>query len=168
MPCGPSKPATASAPSSSPSRSAPCQRSAGDSPGCGKRFPPLERDGTVWPNNTCPCDSALEIKNIMAVIDSALPSQRPADQLLQVPVLADDATPEEKDLHWYKHVYQGDSVPQLTLRAILMGGCIGMAMCCAHLYTVLKVGWSFGVAITACVMSYVIWSLIRAISGNRL
>lgn len=86
----------------------------------------------------------------------------------QVPALAADATPEEKDAHWFRHVYQGDHVPQLTFRAVVMGGVIGMAMCCAHLYTVLAIGWSFGVAITACVMSYVIWSLMRRFSGGKL
>src|SRR4029077_2361074 len=30
------------------------------------------------------------------------------------------------------------------------------------------VGWSFGVAITSCVLSFVIWNAIRAFSGNKL
>ncbi len=103
---------------------------------------------------------------------NAAPHERPgspeAPIQSDVPPLAPDATSEEKDEHWFRHVYQGDRMPQLTLRAVLMGGAIGMAMCCAHLYTILAVGWSFGVAITACVMSYVIWSLARAASGGRL
>ena len=85
-----------------------------------------------------------------------------------IPPLPDDATDEQKDQHWFKYIYQGDRVPQLTWRAVIMGAIIGMAMCCAHLYTVLAIGWSFGVAITACVMSYVIWNIIRALSGGRL
>jgi putative OPT family oligopeptide transporter len=32
----------------------------------------------------------------------------------------------------------------------------------------MKVGWSFGVAITSCVMSFVIWNALRGISGGRL
>ena len=32
-----------------------------------------------------------------------------------------DATPEQKDEHWFKHVYVGDKMPQLTLRAVLTG-----------------------------------------------
>src|SRR5688572_16173874 len=39
-----------------------------------------------------------------------------------------DATPEEKDLWWFRNVYQGDHVPQLTFRAVLMGGLLGMLM----------------------------------------
>ncbi|MBI5864190.1 MAG: OPT/YSL family transporter [Planctomycetes bacterium] len=83
-----------------------------------------------------------------------------------IPPLPENATPEEKDQHWYKYVYQGDNMPQLTVRAVVMGGLIGMAMCCAHLYTVLAIGWSFGVAITACVMSYVTWNVVRILSGH--
>jgi len=69
---------------------------------------------------------------------------------------------------WYRHVYRGDSERQLTLRAILMGGLLGMLMSAANLYTTLKIGWSFGVAVTACVLSYVIWNLLRLLSGRRL
>lgn len=85
-----------------------------------------------------------------------------------IPPLAPDASPEEKDLHWYTHVYQGDRMPQLTLRAVLMGGVLGMLMSVSNLYTTLKVGWSFGVAITSCVMSYVIWNAIRTLTAGRL
>lgn len=85
-----------------------------------------------------------------------------------IPPLPDDATPEEKDRHWYQHVYQGDHMPQLTLRAVLMGGILGMLMSVSNLYTVLKVGWSFGVAITACVMSFVIWNAFRLLTAGRV
>jgi uncharacterized oligopeptide transporter (OPT) family protein len=83
-----------------------------------------------------------------------------------IPPLSPDATPEEKDAHWFKHVYAGDRIPQLTLRAVLMGGVIGMLMSISNLYTTVKLGWSFGVAITACVLSYVIWNAVRAIFGR--
>src|SRR6266850_837170 len=36
------------------------------------------------------------------------------------------------------------------------------------LYTVMKVGISIGVAITACVLSYLGWGLLRTASGGRL
>ncbi len=83
------------------------------------------------------------------------------------PTLPDDSSPDEKDLHWYTHVYQGDKQRQLTLRAVLMGGVLGMFMSISNLYTTLKLGWSFGVAITACVLSFVIWNAIRALFGGR-
>lgn len=84
------------------------------------------------------------------------------------PPLPDDATNEEKEAHWYEHVYQGDRMPQLTVRAVIMGGFLGMLMSVSNLYTTLKVGWAFGVAITACVMSWVIWNAMRAMTGRRL
>jgi putative OPT family oligopeptide transporter len=82
--------------------------------------------------------------------------------------LPSDTSPEQKDLYWYTHAYQGDRMPQLTFRAIVMGAILGMLMSVSNLYTTLKVGWSFGVAITSCVLSFVIWNAIRAVSGGRL
>ena len=84
------------------------------------------------------------------------------------PALPGDATPEQKDLHWYTYVYRGDGVPQLTLRAVAMGAMLGMLMSVSNLYTTLKVGWSFGVAITSCVLSYVLWNALRALTAGRL
>lgn len=64
---------------------------------------------------------------------------------------------EERELDWYRKIYQGDNVPQLTFRALFMGGVLGMLMSISNLYTHIKLGWGFGVAITACVLSFVIW-----------
>ena len=77
-------------------------------------------------------------------------------------------TPEQKDRWWFQNVYQGDNMPQLTVRAVLMGGVLGMLMSISNLYTTLAIGWGFGVAITACVMSYVIWNALRAVSAGSL
>jgi OPT family oligopeptide transporter len=85
-----------------------------------------------------------------------------------IPPLGPDATPEEKDLHWYTHVYQGDRMPQLTWRAVLVGGVLGMVMSAANLYTTLSIGWAFGIAITACVLSFVMWNFVRFCSGNNI
>ncbi len=85
-----------------------------------------------------------------------------------VPPIPADATPEQKDAHWYKHVYQGDKVPQLTVRAVVFGGILGMLMAAANLYTTLAIGWAFGVAITAGVMSFVTWGVLRSLSGGRI
>jgi len=84
------------------------------------------------------------------------------------PPLPDDASPEQKDIHWYTHVYRGDHVPQLTFRAVAMGAMLGMLMSVSNLYTTLKVGSSFGVAITSCVISFVLWNALRALSAGRL
>ena len=53
------------------------------------------------------------------------------------PPLPENATPEEKEMHWFRYVYQGDSVRQLTTRAVLMGGVLGMFMSISNLYTTL-------------------------------
>ncbi len=69
----------------------------------------------------------------------------------------------KEQLHWLENVYQGDRVPQLTFRAVLVGGLLGSLMSISNLYTTLKLGWAFGVAITACVLSFVLWNSIRLI-----
>ncbi len=70
---------------------------------------------------------------------------------------------EERQLEWYRNVYRGDDMPQLTWRAVLMGGVLGMLMAISNLYTHIKLGWGFGVAITACVLSFVIWRVVMLI-----
>lgn len=98
----------------------------------------------------------------------ANPPQSEAQSFGGVPPLPPDATPEQKDAHWFKYVYQGDKMKQLTVRSVLMGGILGMLMAASNLYTSLAIGWGFGVAITASVMSYVIWNLVRAASAGGI
>lgn len=69
----------------------------------------------------------------------------------------------QHQLEWYRNVYAGDKVPQLTWRAVLIGGVLGSLMSVSNLYTSLKLGWAFGVAITACILSYVIWNVVRLV-----
>lgn len=85
-----------------------------------------------------------------------------------LPPLPMTASNQQKDAYWFKHVYQGDSMKQLTLRAVVMGGVLGMLMSASNLYTTLTIGWGFGVAITSCVMSFVIWNALRALTGGGL
>ncbi len=70
-------------------------------------------------------------------------------------------TAEQIEQHWFENVYQGDSMPQLTLRSILMGMVIGCVMSLSNLYVGLKTGWGFGVSITACILSYAIWTTLH-------
>ncbi|MBL8876337.1 MAG: OPT/YSL family transporter [Phycisphaerae bacterium] len=77
-------------------------------------------------------------------------------------------TPEQKDEYWFKNVYQGDKMPQLTWRAVIVGGVLGMLMSAANLYTTLSIGWAFGIAITACVLSFVMWNFVVLCSGKRV
>ncbi len=74
-----------------------------------------------------------------------------------------DLGPEQIERYWYDHYYQGDNVPQLTVRAVVMGMALGGFMSLSNLYVGLKTGWGLGVAITACILSYAIWNAMRAV-----
>src|SRR6059058_4945823 len=93
---------------------------------------------------------------------------QPSDADLDLPLRGFTGTPEEIERQWFEKIYtgRGDRTKQLTLRAVLMGGILGMFMSISNLYTTLKLGWSFGVAITACVLSYVIWNAARSLTGR--
>ena len=82
--------------------------------------------------------------------------------------LPDAASEEEQDRHWYATAYQGDRVPQLTVRAVLTGALIGTLLSVGNLYTAMKIGFTFAVAITSCVLSYVAWNLLRAATAGRV
>ncbi|OGR44167.1 MAG: hypothetical protein A2X35_13250 [Elusimicrobia bacterium GWA2_61_42] len=71
--------------------------------------------------------------------------------------------PEDAELKWYKEVYQGDSMKQLTWRAVIMGAFLGGFMSLSNLYIGLKTGWGLGVAITACILSFTIWKTLRTL-----
>ena len=75
---------------------------------------------------------------------------------------------QERDDAWFRQVYMGDRVPQLTLRALVTGGLIGSLLAIANLYVTLKSGLGFGVALTACLLSYFSWNAARAVSGGRI
>jgi OPT family oligopeptide transporter len=81
-----------------------------------------------------------------------------------LPVAGFKGTPEEIERQWYEEVYRGrgDSMAQLTWRAVLVGSCLGGVLSLTNLYIGLKAGWGFGVAITASILSYAIWtSLVK-------
>jgi uncharacterized oligopeptide transporter (OPT) family protein len=79
----------------------------------------------------------------------------------QDPHVAGDS-PEAIELKWYREVYQGDNMRQLTLRSVIMGALLGGFMSLSNLYVGLKTGWGLGVAITACILSYTIWKTLMA------
>lgn len=70
-------------------------------------------------------------------------------------------TAEELEREWYENVYRGDDMPQLTLRAVIMGSFLGAFLSLQNLYVGLKTGWGLGVAITSCVLSFTIWKSLR-------
>jgi uncharacterized oligopeptide transporter (OPT) family protein len=86
-----------------------------------------------------------------------------------LPVVGFKGTPEEIERHWYEEVYRGrgDSMAQLTWRAVLMGSCLGGVLSLTNLYIGLKAGWGFGVAITASILSYAIWTSLLKVGVAR-
>ena len=94
---------------------------------------------------------------------------QPGDETeYKLPLAGFTGTPEEKDRQWFEQCYRGDSQRQLTVRAVIMGGILGMFTAVSNLYTTLKIGWSFGVSITACVISFVVWNSICKILAGRV
>src|SRR6516225_2958696 len=86
-----------------------------------------------------------------------------------LPVAGLKGTPEEIERQWYEQVYRGrgDSMAQLTWRAVLIGSCLGAVLSLTNLYIGLKAGWGFGVAITASILSYAIWTSLLKIGLAR-
>ena len=69
----------------------------------------------------------------------------------------------QSELEWFKNTYQGDKMPQLTVRSVLMGSLLGGFMSLSNLYVGLKTGWALGVAITACIISFAVWKSLLSL-----
>ncbi len=69
---------------------------------------------------------------------------------------------------WMKNLYQGERMPQMTVRAIVGGMIIGGLMSISNLYVGLKTGWGLGVTVTAAVIAYAVFkSLATILPGLR-
>lgn len=68
---------------------------------------------------------------------------------------------EDADAQWLREVYQGERLPQLTVRAVLLGAGIGLVMCLSNLYAGLKTGLIFGVAVTAGLLAHSTHGVLR-------
>lgn len=83
------------------------------------------------------------------------------------PVPSPEAAPSsasEAEIRWFRDVYQGDRVPQFTLRSFIMGSLLGSLMALSNLYVGLKTGWGLGVAITACILSFTVYSVLSTVA----
>src|SRR5438132_6070599 len=89
-------------------------------------------------------------------------TQPAVHELPALPVQGFKGTPEEIERQWYDQVYRGrgDSMLQLTWRAVAMGSVLGALLSPPSLYLWLRWGWGFGVAITACILSSAIWTAL--------
>src|ERR1700690_3991994 len=68
----------------------------------------------------------------------------------------------DPEVAWFRTTYQGN-VRQFTLRSFIVGSIIGAVMCLSNLYVGLKTGWGLGVAITACILSFAVYSTLARI-----
>src|SRR5512145_1508026 len=75
---------------------------------------------------------------------SAAPNTDPYEDF-ELPVAGFTGTPEEIEQQWYEKVYlgRGDTLPQLTVRAVVMGSILGGILSLTNLYIGLKTGWGF-------------------------
>jgi putative OPT family oligopeptide transporter len=94
------------------------------------------------------------------------PDGDPSSNAADHPIFVDGfgGSAEEIERQWFDKVYtgRGDRMRQLTWRAVLMGAVLGGILSLTNLYIGLKAGWAFGVAITACILSWATWtSLLR-------
>ena len=89
----------------------------------------------------------------------------PGTPTFHIPTEGFKGTPDEIERQWFEQVYKGrgDSMRQLTWRAVIMGSLLGGVLSLTNLYIGLKTGWGFGVSITACIMSYAIWTTLYKI-----
>jgi len=80
-----------------------------------------------------------------------------------LPIHGFQGSPEDIERQWYEQIYRkrGERMLQLTWRAVLMGSVLGGFLSLTNLYIGLKAGWSFGVAITACILSYAIGTALH-------
>lgn len=88
-------------------------------------------------------------------------------EVAPTPVPSPEAAPSsasEAEIRWFRDVYQGDRVPQFTLRSFIMGSLLGSLMALSNLYVGLKTGWGLGVAITACILSFTVYSVLSAVA----
>src|SRR5438093_12468108 len=101
----------------------------------------------------------------MSSVSHRLPRAEGFTHEFELPVEGFKGTPEEIERQWFEKVYRGrgDSMLQLTWRAVLMGSILGGVLSLTNLYIGLKSGWGFGVAITACILSYAIWTSLHGI-----
>lgn len=97
------------------------------------------------------------------------PAENGGDQAFERAVEGFKGTPEEIERQWFEQVYtgRGDRMAQLTWRAVLMGSVLGGVLSLTNLYIGLKSGWGFGVAITACILSYSIWTTLYKVGIAR-
>ncbi len=78
----------------------------------------------------------------------------------------DDAPVAEHDRYWVENVYRGDTMRQLSFRALASGAIIGSIMSFSNLYVGLKTGWGLGASITATILAFAFFTVVQQIMGT--
>jgi uncharacterized oligopeptide transporter (OPT) family protein len=73
--------------------------------------------------------------------------------------IAPQAVASMDEAEWRARAFRGDSA-QLTVRAVVMGMALGFLLGLTNIYVGLKTGWGLGVALTACIASFSIWTAL--------
>lgn len=107
----------------------------------------------------------MATSNTTSTADAAIVSDPEVDTSV---FALDKIPPEQRDAYWRKHIYRADKEPQLTVRGAIFGGLIGILACASSMYTSLKIGWGFGIALVAVILSFVVFNFIRSVSGGRI
>lgn len=78
-----------------------------------------------------------------------------------IPVEPYKGSPEQIERQWFEQLYlkRGAHMRQLTWRAIITGTLLGSFLSLANLYVGLKAGWGLGAPISACILSYAVWTV---------
>jgi uncharacterized oligopeptide transporter (OPT) family protein len=75
-----------------------------------------------------------------------------------------DIPPEEvaemDEAEWYARAYRRGA-SQLTLRSVAMGTVLGFFLAFTNVYIGLKTGWFLGVNLTACILTYAVWTTLQ-------
>jgi uncharacterized oligopeptide transporter (OPT) family protein len=85
------------------------------------------------------------------------PAEIEANRPLPIPP---EAVGKMDEAEWYAKAFRGEDAAQLTVRAVVMGSLLGFFLAFTNLYVGLKSGWGLGVALTACISSFSIWSTL--------
>ncbi len=85
---------------------------------------------------------------------------------MKAEVLKIEPVVEDPEVYWVKNVYR-PGMKQLTVRAILSGMAIGGIMCLSNLYVFFKTGWSMGVTVTACILAFAFFHVLRVLHLTR-
>jgi OPT family oligopeptide transporter len=69
---------------------------------------------------------------------------------------------DARDRAWLRDTFRAGE-PQLTVRSAVFGALVGAVLSASNLYVGLKIGWSFGMGVTASVLAFATFTSLRAI-----